>query len=104
MLKVSDELASYVTELFPDEKIENNIKRLIENELRRRLARYQLMIRNIESKYHMNFEAFKAEKIVEKKGFSFEVENDFCDWEMALDGIATIKRKLNKLQELNNED
>lgn len=97
MLQISDELASYVTELFPDEKAENKIKRLIENELRRRLARYQLTIRNLETKYQMDFEAFTAQKIVEKKGYSFEVENDFCDWEMALDGLATIKRKLNKL-------
>lgn len=104
MLKISDELASYVTELFPDEKTENRIKRLIENELRRRLARYQLMIRNLETKYRMDFETFKAEKMVAKSGHSFEVENDFCDWEMAIDGLKTIRRKLNKLQESDNEN
>ncbi|MCU0644135.1 MAG: hypothetical protein MUC94_07715 [bacterium] len=95
MLQISDELASYVTELFPEEKTENRIKRLIENEMRRRLARYQLTIRNLESKYQMNFESFKTGKMVEKKGYSFEVENDFCDWEMALDGVETMSRKLN---------
>ena len=104
MLKISDELASYVTELFPEEKKENKIKRLIENELRKKLVRYQLMVRNLKSKYQMDFETFMAEKVVEKKGYSFEVENDFCDWEMALDGIETIKRRLNKLQESNNEN
>lgn len=104
MLKISDELASYVNELFPDEKTENRIKRLIENEFRRRLARYQLTIRNLESKYQMDFESFKSEKMVAKKGYSFEVENDFCDWEMALDGVETVRRKLNKLQESNNEN
>lgn len=104
MLKISDELASYVTELFPEEKTENKIKRLVKNELRRRMARYQLTIRNLESKYQMDFEAFKAEKMVEKKGYAFEVENDFCDWEMALDGVETIRRKLNKLQESNHEN
>lgn len=104
MLKISDELASYVTDLFPEEKTENRIKRLIENELRRRLARYQLMIRNLESKYEMDFETFKSEKTVEKKGYSFEVENDYCDWELALDGVATVSRKLNKLQESDNEN
>ena len=103
MLKISDELASYVTELFPEEKTENRIKRLIENELRRRLTRYQLTIRNLETKYQMDFEAFKAEKMIAKKGYSFEVENDFCDWDMALDGLETIKRKMKKLQESNNE-
>jgi hypothetical protein len=104
MLQISDELASYVTELFPDEKKENRIKRLVENELRRRLARYQLMIRNLECKYRMDFETFKAEKMVEQKGYSFEVENDFCDWEMALDGLKTISGRLSKLQESDNEN
>ncbi|MCI0494845.1 hypothetical protein L0Z72_07540 [candidate division KSB1 bacterium] len=104
MLQISDELASYVTELFPEEKTENKIKRLIENELRRRLARYRLMIRNLESKYRVDFVTFKAEKMVEQKGYSFEVENDFCDWEMALDGVETVRRKLNKLQESDNEN
>ena len=104
MLKISDELASYVSELFPEEKTEDKIKRLVENELRRRLARYQLTIRNLESKYKMEFETFKAEKMVAKKGYSFEVKNDFCDWEMALDGLETIRRKLNKLWESNHEN
>ena len=62
------------------------------------------MIRNLESKYQMDFDSFKAEKMVEKQGYSFEVENDFCDWEMAVDGIATTRRKLNKLQESDNEN
>lgn len=104
MLQISDELSSYVTELFPEEKTENRLKRLIQNELNRRLARYQLMIRNLESKYQMDFDAFKTEKVVVKREYSFEVENDFCDWEMAQDGVATIRRKLNKLQESNNEN
>jgi len=103
MLKISDELAGYVTELFPEEQIEGKIKKLIERELRRRLARYYLIIRNLQSKYQMDFESFKAKKIVAKKGYSFEAENDFCDWEMALDGVKTIRLKLNKLQESKNE-
>ena len=103
MLKISDELASYVTQLFPEERTENKIKRLIENELRRRLARYHLIIRNLESKYQIDFETYKAKKMVQKKGYSFEVEDDFCDWEMALDGVETIRRKLNKLREFRDE-
>jgi len=99
MLKISDEIASYVAELFPEEKTENKINRLVENELRRKLARYQLIIRNLENKYQVDFQEFKEKKILAKEGYSFEVENDFCDWEIALDGLETIKRKLKKLKE-----
>jgi hypothetical protein len=104
MLKISDELASYVTDLFPEETAENKIKRLIDNELTRRLARYQLLVRNLETKYQMDFEAFKSSQMVAQKGYSVEVENDFCDWEMALDGIGTIRRKLKQLQESANDN
>lgn len=103
MLKISDELASYVVDLFPEETKENRIKRLIENELRRRLARYLLTDRNLETKYQMDFKSFQKNSIVEKHGYSFEVENDFCEWEMAIDGIATIERKLKRLQESSHE-
>ena len=98
MLKISDELASYVTELFPEETEENRLKRLIENELTRRLMRYKLTIRNLELKYNMDFETFKLKNIVKKNNYSFDVESDFCEWEMALDGISTMKRKLESLQ------
>ena len=54
------------------------------------------------SQYQINFEAFNAKRIVEKKSYSFKVENDFCDWEMALDGMETARQKLNKLQESND--
>ena len=104
MLKISDEIAGYVTELFPEEKTENKITRLIEYELRRKLARYQLIIRNLETKYHMDFQEFKANKMTEKKEYSFEVENDFCDWELALDGNETVRRKLNKLRDSKSEN
>nr|MBC8180222.1 hypothetical protein [candidate division KSB1 bacterium] len=99
MLKISDEIASYVTELFPDTSSDNKIIRLIENEFIRKLARYQHTIRNLEMKYKMDFNMFKEKNIIEKKGYSFEVENDFSDWEMALGGIKTIERKLKKLRE-----
>ena len=47
----------------------------------------------------MNFDRFKVNNVVTKNGYSFEVENDFCDWEMALDGIKTVERKLKDVEE-----
>lgn len=78
MLKISDEIAGYVTELFPEEKTENKITRLIEYELRRKLARYQLIIRNLETKYHMDFQEFKANKMTEKKSIPLKSKMTFA--------------------------
>jgi len=98
MLQISDQLASYIEDIFPEETVDIKIKRLIEHELIRKLAQYQHTVRTLEIKYQMNFEKFKEKNVVTQKGYSFEVENDFCDWEMALDGKKTIERKLNKLR------
>lgn len=103
MLKVSDEIANYVKELFPNETTDNKIKRLIENEFIRRLAQYQHTIKIMQKKYDMDFATFKTTDMVTKKGYSFEVENDFCDWEMALDGIKTNARKLKELRGKHND-
>jgi hypothetical protein len=45
----------------------------------------------------MDFNEFKKKKVVEKSGHSFNVEEDYCDWELALDGIKTITGELKKL-------
>ncbi|MDW7776593.1 MAG: hypothetical protein SCH39_09725 [Methanosarcinales archaeon] len=48
------------------------------------------MDQKLRDKYNMSFEDCKTKRIVEESGWSFEVEEDFCDWELALDGIETI--------------
>lgn len=75
------------------------VKALI-NELRRKLSEYILIDREMRRKYRMSFEEFKAKNVVKEKGYSFEVENDYCDWELAVDGIKTIKEKIEKLEKL----
>jgi len=70
---------------------------LVINELRRRLAEYKLMVKLFQERYKMDFDEFKSKKVVESSDYSFEVEEDYCDWELALDGIRTISAELKKL-------
>ncbi len=53
----------------------------------------------LRKKYHMDFETFEKQHMVEKLNYCLEVETDAEDWEMALDGINTMKRKLSELKE-----
>ena len=66
-------------------------------ELRRRLAEYRLMNKKLQNKYNMAFEDFNNKTMVEESTRSFEVEEDFCDWELALDGIGTINNELKRI-------
>jgi len=86
--------------ILEDGPIDRLIVKALINELRRKLSEYILIDREMRRKYGMSFEEFKAKNVVKEKGYSFEVESDYCDWELAVDGIKTIKEKIEKLEKL----
>ncbi len=102
-ISLSDRVLKLISELQIEGDISRKLEHLIERELIRRLIRYQLTNRLLKEKYGMNFDKFKKNRIVKKKNYSFEVESDFWNWEMALDGIETINRKLKVLKEPQDE-
>lgn len=93
VLDVLDTLESGST---PGQKL----TRLVENELRRRLARYQLTDRLFQAKYGMTLDEFEAKKTVATAGYGFEIESDHQDWDLAIDGIQTIQSQLARVQNL----
>jgi hypothetical protein len=98
MQAIADRTVTLIDRLEPEGDLEFKIERLVKGELHRRLARYQLVDRKLARKYGLNFQDFKVNRVVEQKGYSFEVETDFWDWEMALDGIATVQDMLGSLK------
>ncbi|MDP2846031.1 MAG: hypothetical protein Q8N79_08190 [Candidatus Methanoperedens sp.] len=70
---------------------------LVINGFHRQLAEYKLLDKMFRDRYKMDFAEIKKGRVVEKTGYSFQVEDDFCNWELALDGIKTIRAKFNKL-------
>lgn len=74
------------------------MKHIVENELIRRLNRYELTVRQLEKKYGMSLSAFKKKGMVAEKGYSYEVENDLWEWESSQDGIKTVKAEIKKLR------
>jgi hypothetical protein len=79
------------------EKIEQKIKRILELEYRRRLVRYEHINRILARKYGMSFEEFEKREMVKQKGYTWDVESDSDEWEMALDGIHSMKQRLAEL-------
>jgi stress response protein SCP2 len=79
-------------------EIEAKLGQVVANELRRRLARYELTDRLFRRKYGLTFEEFEKNEMVKKLGYSFEVESDYHDWDMAIDGIETLRRDLEELR------
>jgi len=95
-VQLPSEFQGVYKHIFKSEPKEGTIQ-LVIHDLRRRLAEYRLMDNRLREKYKMVFEEFKSKRMVEELGNSFEVEGDYCDWELALDGIETINKELKKL-------
>jgi hypothetical protein len=76
------------------------LTRLVQGELRRRLARYQLTDRLFRAKYGMTLDEFEAKKMVDAAGYGFEIESDHQDWDLAVDGIQTLQDQLVRFQDI----
>ncbi len=95
---ISDRVFSVINDLEQGETLEAKLARLAEYEVQRRLARYQLADRLFTHKYGMSLEQFETQEMVKKLGYSFDVESDHQDWDLAADGICTLQRRLNELR------
>jgi hypothetical protein len=95
---LSKQLVAVIDALESGETLEHKVMQLVEHELRRRLARYQLVDRLFRDKYGMSLAEFEAAEMVKQLGYSFEVESDHQDWDLAVDGIQSIQRQLTELQ------
>ncbi|MBI5399257.1 hypothetical protein HZB07_01380 [Candidatus Saganbacteria bacterium] len=63
-------------------------------ELCRRLAAYKYTDYLLTKKYGVNYADFLKKRIIAKKKYSFEVEDDSHCWDQALDGIKTLEKYL----------
>ncbi len=74
------------------------LEEMLERDYLRKLTRYKLTDESFRKKYGMTYEEFERENIVAEKNYSWDVESDAQDWEMAIDGINTCLRKLGALR------
>lgn len=80
-----------------EDMTEGELKEVLRRDYIRRLTRYKMTDDFYKKKYCMDFERFQKENIVAKYNYSFEVEADAQEWELAIDGIKTFEKKLKEL-------
>lgn len=81
------------------EKMSNDeLIEMLRRDCVRKLTKYRLTDDFFRKKYGMTYEEFEKENVVAKKNFSWEVESDAQEWEMAMDGISTCLRKLEEVK------
>jgi len=47
----------------------------------------------------MTLDEFEKRNIVKEKGFSFEAESDYHEWDSAMDAVETLRAKIKDLSE-----
>ena len=94
MQVIAEDINRIVNHLVEEGDFEIKIRKILENEIRRRLAQYEIIDRTFQKKYGMNIEQFEKERMVQKKGYSFEVESDYHDWDAAVDTMESLQEDL----------
>nr|QNO51123.1 hypothetical protein OLNPMGDC_00014 [Methanosarcinales archaeon ANME-1 ERB6] len=88
-MSVKHPIKQMVERMSNDELVE-----MLRREYLRKITRYRLTDEFLRKKYGMTYDEFEKENVVAKRDFSWEVESDAQEWEMAIDGISTCLRKL----------
>jgi len=78
----------------------SELQEMLRRDYLRRLIRYQTTDDLMRQKYGIPYEEFVSRNIVAERNFLWEVESDSQDWEMALDGIRTMQRKLGEIEHI----
>lgn len=81
-----------------EQYLNGKIRRLVEAKCLRELSRYRRTDMGYKRKYGVIFDEFLKQRIVRKLDYTWEVEQDAMDWETAVSGMETAKRKLQELR------
>ena len=98
MMSISEEVVNITRKVISEENIEKGMAKLLYNETRRKLIEYELLDRNLAKKYGMSFDEFREKKMIEKLGYTWEVEKDYQNWEIARDGIETMNGMIDRVR------
>lgn len=96
---LSERLTEVLDATQAGEGLDGKLHQLLERDIRRRLAEYEAIDRRLRQKYGMSLEEFEHNNKLATLGFSFEAENDYHDWDMAIDGIGMLRNELSRLRE-----
>jgi len=98
-ITISEDIVRHLDSLPPSgADVEAKLRALLEAEYERRLMRYSMTDQQFQKKYGMTFEEFERQRIVRERGYSWEVESDAIEWDLAVSGIRTMRRKLMELR------
>lgn len=88
-------LVASARRLFPDLEPDEVLGQLLMERAQRSLIKYQSLRQQFEVRYGVNFETFRDQILSTDP--SFEEEQDYFDWEMAVTGIEDMTAEIEQL-------
>jgi len=102
MEAIAEKTEKILNLLIPQGDLDSKIRKILIEDLKRKLTEYQLIEKRFEKKYGMNLEEFESKNIIKEKNYSFEVESDFHEWDSAADAVKTIGTYIKDLLDNDN--
>lgn len=78
--------------------LDTKVLNLLRSEYLSHLGQYRRIDLLMQQKYGVTFDEFVFRKVVRENQYSWNVESDAMEWETAISGIKTMKRKLEALK------
>ena len=91
MEAITEKTLKILNILIPQGDLDTKVRKILVENLRKKLAEFQLIDNRFKKKYGMTLEKFENKNIINKKGFSFEVESDYHEWDSAVDAIKAMR-------------
>ena len=97
MENITEKTTKILGLLVPEGDIDSKVRKIIIEDLKRKLTEFQLIDHRFQKKYEMTLNEFETLNVIKEKNFSFEVESDYHEWDSAVDAIKTLKAYLEDL-------
>ena len=97
METITEKTTKILDLIIPEGDLDYKVRKILREDIKRKLTEFQLIDNRFLKKYGMTLDEFEGKNIIKEKGFSFEVESDYHEWDSAVDAIKTLKAKIEDL-------
>jgi hypothetical protein len=97
METITEKTTKILDLIIPEGDLDYKVRKILREDIKRKLTEFQLIDNRFLKKYGMTLDEFEKKNIIKEKGFSFEVESDYHEWDSAVDAIKTLKAKIEDL-------
>lgn len=98
-LSAAPTIQNIAQRLFPNQNLDQVWVELLLERAQKNLIKYRTMARQFEARHNQDFDTFRQHILNSEP--SFEEEQDYFDWELAVTGISDMEQEIRRLKALS---